>query len=151
VRDGKSRNPLALAVYCAKRVWRPSCPFTFEDCVSIGLSELLMYPDSKRPLEYVIIDEIRKWNTRSAKRPVSLRSGLGVHSPDWVGAMDRSEAVAVALARLSKRDRSVWWLIANGYAKQEVAKRFNRSPAWVSLVLRRTRGFLRDCLLMALA
>jgi len=150
VRESKGRNPVALAVYCAKRVWRPSCPFSFEDCVSIGLTELLMHPDSKRPLEYVIIDEIRKWNTRSATRPVSLRWANGVHGPDRVGEMDRSEAIAESLARLSERDRKIWWLIALGYEKREIAKIINRHPSLVSIRIRKTRSFLRDCLLMAL-
>jgi DNA-directed RNA polymerase specialized sigma24 family protein len=64
--------------------------------------------------------------------------------------MDRSEAIAESLARLSERDRKIWWLIALGYEKREIAKIINRHPSLVSIRIRKTRSFLRDCLLMAL-
>jgi DNA-directed RNA polymerase specialized sigma24 family protein len=69
---------------------------------------------------------------------------------DIVLERDTEEAVHVALDRLQIKDRAIWWLVACGYEKREVAKMFGYTPEWVSIRIRKTRSFLRDCLLMAL-
>jgi DNA-directed RNA polymerase specialized sigma24 family protein len=147
----------SLAQYYAAKMHSKESGLTVEDYQSFALYALCM-KKKNQSVEHCIIDQVRKWTGRcnfnrkrytSSGRGFTMRSRIVEHADEFE-TLDLSEAVREALARLSARDQKIWWLLALGYQKKEIAKAINRHPSLVSVRLRKTRRFLRDCLLMAL-